>query len=86
MAFTKDELLAKGIDPVVADEIIAGFSASGNDSPLLALQKAVEKKGASKGSKEAEDLLLKAEQDKEAEEKEKKAANLKKKAKKKKHT
>ena len=59
---TKDQLLAKGISPEVADEIIADFSAGGNDSPLLALNKAVN------GAKEVENELFKAEKHSEPDE------------------
>lgn len=41
---TKEELLQKGIDPVVADEILASMESEENSSPLEALKKAVEKK------------------------------------------
>jgi hypothetical protein len=45
MKFTKNELLAKGIDPTVADEIIASYDRSSEDeNPLTRLEKALKPK------------------------------------------
>ena len=52
---TKDQLLAKGVKPDVADEILSSFGAGEDESPLLALNKAL------KGANEAESTLFKSE-------------------------
>jgi hypothetical protein len=88
MKFTKDELLAKGIDPTVADEIVSSYDHSEEvGTPLSQLEKALKpKKGndeqslfkAEKGEKEG-DAEDDAEPDEDADD-ETKAKYMKKKA------
>ena len=57
----KEQLMAKGLSPEAADEVIASFAGADAGSPILELHKAV-KKGASVD-------LFKAEEDEEDDEK-----------------
>jgi hypothetical protein len=56
MKFSKEELLAKGIDPIVADEIIASYDRTDDGTPLSKLEKALKPK-----KKNDEQSLFKAE-------------------------
>lgn len=56
MKFSKEELLAKGIDPTVADEIVASYDQSNDGTPLSKLEKALKPK-----KKTDEQSLFKAE-------------------------